>query len=39
MASASSPAQLSQQLLAIIDGSTQRALEFARTCPVRAPRK
>ena len=34
MAQASSPAQLGQQLLAIIDGSAQRALDFARTCPV-----
>ena len=34
MAPASSPAQISQELLAIIDGSAQRALEFARTCPV-----
>ena len=34
MAPASSPAQLTQELLAIIDGSAQRALEFARTCPI-----
>ena len=34
MAPASSPAQISQELSAIIDGSAQRALEFARTCPV-----
>jgi hypothetical protein len=34
MAATSSPAQISQELLAVIDGSAQRALEFARTCPV-----
>jgi hypothetical protein len=34
MAPASSPAEISQELSAIIDGSAQRALEFARTCPV-----
>ena len=34
MAPASSPAQISQELLATIDASVQRALEFARTCPV-----
>ena len=39
MAPASSPAQISQELLAIIDGSAQRALEFARTCPVGGARK